>query len=159
MTTAAVATTQESLGPPILVDKDGRKYYDGKQQLVVIDPATGKRTDWMLPGTSVGSLADVVLMGTSDGILFLYNQPGRIVRIKPTPDGPEPFVVEAVFTHKVPQPEMVQRLWLDPAERIVMCYDKHFLAIMFPQGRIPRDIVVLVPAKDLQDADDDDDDK
>jgi len=122
--------------------------------LVVIDPATGKLTDWTLPGTAVGSLADVVLMRTSEGLLFLYNQPGRIVRIKPTPDGAEPFIVEAVFTHRVPQPEKLQRIWLDPAERIVMCYDKHFLAIMFPQGRIPRDIVVLVPAKDLESEDD-----
>jgi hypothetical protein len=153
-TATTTATTQETLGPPILVDKDGRKYYDGKQRLVVIDPATGKLTDWTLPGTAVGSLADVVLMRTSEGFLFLYNQPGRIVRIKPTPDGPEPFIVEAVFTHRVPQPEKLQRIWLDPAERIVMCYDKHFLAIMFPQGRIPRDIVVLVPAKDLESEDD-----
>jgi hypothetical protein len=148
------ASTQESLGPPILVDKDGRKYYDGRQRLVVIDPATGKRTEWTLPGTAVGSLADVVLMRTSDGILFLYNQPGRLVRIKPTPAGAEPFVVDAIFTHRIPQPEKLARIWLDPAERIVMCYDTHFLAVMFPQGRVPRDIVVLVPATDLESEDD-----
>src|SRR6185369_8936924 len=133
-----------------LTDKEGRKYYDGKDRLVVIDPATGKRMDWVLPGTAVGNLEEVVLMRTSDGLLFLYNQPGRIVRIKPTPDGAEPFVVEKIFTHRVPQPEKLARIWLDPAERIVMAYDKHFLAVMFPQGRIPREIMVLMPADQWQ---------
>jgi hypothetical protein len=35
-----------------------------------------------------------------------------------------------------------------------MAYDKHFLAVMFPQGRIPRDIMVLIPAKELESDDD-----
>jgi hypothetical protein len=136
-----VASTQP-LEPPILTDADGRKYFDGKQFLRIID-RDGKEIIWQLPPNAVGT-GDVTLIRTEDGLLFLFNQPGRVIRIKPTPAGPEPFFVEAVFTEKIPTPEKIQRIWLDPAGRIVMAYDKHNLAIMFPQGRIPHDIAVLM---------------
>jgi hypothetical protein len=149
-TASAPTTTQESLGQPILVDKEGTSYYDGKERLVAIS-AAGKRIDWLLPVNAVaGGEADVRLLRTDDGVLFLFNQSGRVVRIKSTPQAAEPFTVDAVFTHRIPQPDHVQRIWLDPAGRIVMAYDKHFLAIMFPQGRIPREIMTLIPAKELE---------
>src|SRR5439155_14483506 len=37
-TTSAPTTTQESLGPPILLDRDGNRWFDGKEKLIDIDP-------------------------------------------------------------------------------------------------------------------------
>ncbi|MEO6435688.1 MAG: hypothetical protein ABIP55_07985, partial [Tepidisphaeraceae bacterium] len=77
------------------------------------------------------------------------NAPGRVVRIKPTPDALEPFVVEAIFTDRIPTSDAIARIWLDPAGRIVIAFEKNKLAVMFPTGRIPRDILTLIPAKEL----------
>lgn len=146
--TTAPATSQGTVASsqpaeaPILIDADGRKYFDGRQILRVIEK-DGRDISWKLPANATGS-DPAVLLRTIDGILFLFNQSGRVIRIKPTPDAPEPFAVEAVFTEKIPKPDKIQRIWLDPAGRIVMAYDTHTLAILFPEGRIPRDIAVLV---------------
>ena len=46
--------------------------------------------------------------------LFLYNEPGRLLRIRPTPTGPEPFNLEATFTWRIPNVDKPDRLWVDP---------------------------------------------
>lgn len=150
-TTTVASTEPASTQPepqPILVDSEGRKYYDGKKTLRVVD-RDGKETVWTLPGTAASdSLFKVVLIRTEDGRLFLFNERGRVVRIKPTPDGAEPFIVEAVFTHRIPNSDIV-RIWLDPAGRIAIAYEGNRLAILFPGGRIPRHIALLIPANEM----------
>ena len=76
---------------------------------------------------------------------------GDQVRIRPTPDGPEPFAIEATFTNKVPSVEKPRRIWLDPAGRIVIA-DKSRLVVFFPQGFIPPRIrdLMLVDQSDSQ---------
>jgi len=59
--------------------------------------------------------------------------------------------MEAVFTHRIPSSDDVRRIWLDDAGRIVIAYDGDKLAICFPDGRIPRQIMNLIPAKELRD--------
>ena len=146
----SLAAATQSLGPPILVDRDGRKYYDGRESLVVID-GDGNETTWPLPPNAAGGEeAAVALLRVNDGTLFLFNAPGRVVRIKPSEKRDEPFTVEAVFTRRIPTPDALHRIWLDPAGRIVMAYDKTHLAVMFPTGRIPRDMHILIPASELE---------
>lgn len=131
----------DHLGPPLLVDPAGYRYYDGVEGLHVVGP---DRTEsrWTLPGTATGR-KPVTLLRVKDGKLFLFNQPGRVLRLKPTPGEVEPFVVEATFARDVPDGDGVRRIWLDPAGRIVFAFDKR-LAILFPDGFIPRPIRQLM---------------
>ena len=141
---AGLATTQAiDLGPPLLVDDDGNRYYDGRTKLYVVR-RDGEHVDWPLPATAAGGAAKVHLARTPDGLLFLYNQPGRILRIRPTPDEPEPYSIEATFTRNVPNADDVARLWVDPAGRLIMAHGKK-LAIMFPRGYIPPEITSIIP--------------
>jgi hypothetical protein len=145
-TTGPTTTTAAGdLGPLLAVAPDGTHYHDGRTHLRVVDPQ-GKRTDWPLPpaatGTGVGG--KVYLVRARDGNLFLFNQPGRVVRLRPTPDGDEPFTADATFTRKIPSADAYTRVWLDPAGRIVVAYESR-LAILFPGGFIPHDINTLIP--------------
>jgi hypothetical protein len=142
------ATTQP-YGPPLLIDADGRTYYEGKEILIIKD-ARGRTIKWPLPANAVGKGEKVWLVRTDDGLLFLFNQPGRVVRIKQTPDQPEPFTVEAIFTNRIPNVAAPQRIWLDPSGRIVIAYEKNKLAILFPGGRVPKDLATMILAKELQ---------
>jgi hypothetical protein len=142
--TSTATAPAEDLGPPLLVDPEGNRYYDGRSRLVVLS-RTGRRTDWALPPTATGrETGQVFLIRTSNGLLFLFNQPGRVLRIRPTPEESEPYTLEATFTRNIPTADPVTRVWLDPAGRIIMAYESK-LAIMFPQGYIPRDITTLLP--------------
>jgi hypothetical protein len=151
--TTPASTSQSSssrpLGSPILVDADGTEYFGGKQFLRVVRK-TGAQIDWQLPAEAVGSRRPT-LIRTFDGKLFLFNEPGRVVRISPTPDKAEPFQVDAIFTHRIPQSDDMQRIWLDPAGRIIMAYQHDHLAILFPAGRIPPEMLLLIPANELDD--------
>jgi hypothetical protein len=139
----------DDLGPPLAISRDGTRYHDGRTHLRVVAP-NGKRTDWPLPpaatGTGVGG--KVYLVRARDGNLFLFNQPGRVVRIRPTPEGDEPYTVDATFTRKIPAADAFTRVWLDPAGRIVVAHDNR-LAILFPGGFIPPSIVNLIGDADL----------
>jgi hypothetical protein len=127
-------TTQDSAGPALLVAPDGTRYYDGHTNLRVETPG-GKETTWPLPPEANGT-GPVTLLRTADGHLYLFNQPGRVLRIKPTPGQSEPFKLEATFTKGIPTVANPTRVWLDPAGRIVMVYEDR-LAVMFPLGYIP----------------------
>jgi hypothetical protein len=102
---------------------------------------------WMLPPEAVGTL-DPTLIQTSDGLLFLYNQAGRLLRIKPTPGEVEPFKLEATFTKDIPNADHPTRIWLDPLGRIDMVYDGTVLAVMFPAGHIPAGISQMMLEKE-----------
>lgn len=123
--------------PPILVTPDGTRYEGGQTELTVVFP-DGRRVVWPLPTDCVGS-ATPTLIRTRDGKLFLFNQPGRVLRLAPTPGGAQPFKREATFTHNIPNAARPTRIWLDPAGRIDIAYGDR-LAICFPQGFIPHEI-------------------
>lgn len=147
-TTAATsqASTQELLpaGECLLETPDGLRYYGGNETLTVMGPAG--RTDWVLPTSAVGK-GKPILLRTRDNLLFLINAPGRITRLRPTPDAAEPFEVQAVFTRKVPTDPAPLRVWLDPADRICFAHDKDRITVLFPSGRIPPEIARLMPAE------------
>jgi hypothetical protein len=145
-------TSVPGLGVPLLVDPDGTQYFDGTRTLHVIMPLTKGDVTWNLPPEATGT-AKPVLIRAGEDRLFLFNSPGRVVRIKPTPKGPEPFKVEAVFTHRIPNVDQPDRIWRDPAGRIIIAYDGNTLAICFPSGRIPEEIAKKMSAADLEDAD------
>jgi hypothetical protein len=72
-----------------------------------------------------------------------------VLRIQATPNGPEPFKLEATFTKGVPTVTDPVRIWLDPAGRIVMIYEDR-MAVLFPQGYIPPRIQDLMEPEDLE---------
>ena len=108
----------------------------------------GKETNWPLPAEAVGGKGDPTLLRTRDGLLFLFNQPGRVLRIRPTPDGPEPFTIEATFTRGIPNVTNPRRIWLDPAGRIAIAAPNR-LVLLFPQGFIPPAIRDMMPVEKL----------
>ena len=87
--------------------------------------------------------------------MFLFNQPGRVLRIKPTPDKPQPYKLDATFTKRIPNEDHPNRIWLDPAGRIIIATGGNTLSICFPAGRIPHDIATKMTAADLKDAEED----
>ncbi len=134
---------------PLLRDPDGTWYFGGNESLKIVR-ANGSAMEWPLPANARGS-AKATLVRSNEGLLFLFNQPGRVVRIRPTPDAPEPFAVEAVFTRGIPNSVDVMRIWCDPSGRIIMAYEGNRLAVLFPLGYIPTSIDKLMTRKDHAD--------
>lgn len=134
---ATSATTQSS-EMPILIAPDGSRYFGGLIDLHVHNPA-GKTIIWPLPPIANGK-GPVTLIRTSDGRLYLFNEPGRVLRIAATSAMPDPFEIEATFTENIPNVDHPTRIWLDPAGRIDIAWENH-LAVLFPQGFIPPELV------------------
>ena len=130
----------DTYGPTLLTNRDGTRYFGGVTELRVV-PRDGPETVWPLPAISQGKEdSPVHLVRTpTDGRLYLFNQPGRVLRIKPTPEEAEPFAVEATFTKGIPSIASPTRVWLDPAGRIIVAYETK-LATLFPSGYIPPQI-------------------
>lgn len=149
------ATTQATpvdLGPPLLVAADGTRYYDGRQALKVVRPDR-PMVDWTLPEAAVGT-GKPTLLQTKDGRLFLFNEPGRVVRVRPTPTGDAPFEYEATFTRGIPSDSNTARIWLDPADRICIAHGGNRITVLFPSGRIPPAIAEKMRPEDFPPDDD-----
>jgi hypothetical protein len=102
--TTQAATTQattEPYEPPILVERDGTRFFDGRETLRMVRP-DGTVVTWPLPPEAVGH-GDVWLVRAGDNRLFLFNEPGRVLRIKPTPDAGR--AVQAGGDVHAPHPE------------------------------------------------------
>ncbi len=134
---STIPTTTQSAWPTILVASDGTRYCDGQTTLRAVYP-NGVQPAWPLPA-AVSGKATAHLVRTGDGLLYLFNQGGRIMRIRPTPNGAEAFRIESTFTHDVPDTNSPTRVWLDPAGRIDFEW-RNRLTIFFPAGYIPRTI-------------------
>jgi len=149
-TTALATTTPATLptDPPIFVDATGGRYYDGQTTLRYMG-RDGTDVTWTLPPEAAGSSPTPHLV-EAENRLFLFNEPGRALRLRRTPKGPEPFALEATFTRNIPNIDSPTRVWLDPAGRIVMAYDGNRLTILFPTGRIPPAIAQRMLASDLK---------
>ena len=144
--TTSPATTQES-ADLILADKDGTRYYDGSTTIRVQSP-DGSQVTWNLPSSACGT-GDVWFFHCGDDRFFLFNQAGRVLRLRRTPNGPDAFALEATFTHNIPNVDgsntWIDRIWLDPAGRLVMSVSGKTLAILFPTGRVPPEIQQMMP--------------
>jgi hypothetical protein len=131
------ATTQSITAQeprPILIDRDGTRYYDGLTLLRIVD-SKGIEKIWPLPAIAVGE-GPATLVHPREGHFFLFNQRGRVLRLRATPDEAEPFRIDATFTKHIPTVDHPTRIWLDPADRIIMAWGSQ-LAIMFPRSYIP----------------------
>jgi hypothetical protein len=141
--TTGPATTPAD-GPLLLRADDGTRYYDGRSAIVTVDKG-GHRASWPLPPAAVGSSAtDPVLLRTDDGLLFLFNAAGRLLRLRRDADGT--FHLEATFTDGIPNDDRPTRVWLDPAGRIDFATGGNVLTITFPAGRLPKAIADMMPA-------------
>ncbi len=149
-TRAATAPTSRDGSAPILTFSDGTKLYGGQTALRRVEPG-GRSLEWALPANAQGSVK-AWLVGDKDGRFFLFNEPGRVVRLRFTDDPAEPLAVVAVFAHKIPNSEP-KRMWIDPANRLVFAYDDDKLAICFPAGVIPQAIAEKMPAGDRDEDD------
>jgi hypothetical protein len=135
---------------PLLTDADGNRYYDGQSTLTVVT-AAGKRLVWSLPDQCAGSADQAAhLVADADGHLFLFNSSGRIARIRASLADAEPFALEAIFSDHIPDFQSIQRIWRDPAGRIIVAYEGSHLAVIFPTGQIPREIADKILPQDLQ---------
>jgi hypothetical protein len=150
-TTRSAPSTSPSTSPstdssisPLLTDSDGNAYFDGADKIRVMS-RDGHSTVWQLPAAAVGK-GPVTLIKTPDGLLFLFNQPGRVLRIRPTPGEAEPFTLEATFTRRIPSVSRPKRIWLDPAGRICVV-DARRVILFFPRGFIPPKIRDLMPVE------------
>jgi hypothetical protein len=139
--TTRFATTRPA---PLLTDDSGTSYYEGLTSLEAVS-SDGRSTSWPLPPAAVGK-GPVTLIKTPDGLLFLFNQPGRVLRIRPTPGEAVPFTLEATFTRRIPSVSRPKRIWLDPAGRICVV-DARRVILFFPQGFIPPKIRDLMPVE------------
>lgn len=145
-TRPATKPATSSTQPMLLMTDDGTCYFDGVEELHVYRPG-GKEIRWPLPGLIVGE-GEASLMQGLDGMLYLVNYPGRVIRLRPTPDARQPFLHDATFTRKIPNVPHPTRVWMDPAGRIVIAYEGSKLAVMFPGGRIPQLIREMMPPEE-----------
>jgi hypothetical protein len=140
-TPATTAPATQSGDSPILTDRQGTRYFGGLTDLRLV-PRKGAAMTYALPAVATG-VGPAWLVKVADGRLFLFNQPGRVVCLKPTPGKAEPFKLEEIFTHHVPTVKTPTRIWVDPAGRIAMAWENQ-LAIFFPDGYIPPPIAELM---------------
>ncbi len=127
-------------GLPLLVTDDGTQYFDGRTKLDVLDPA-GRLTSWPLPPIANGRRPGRAPRAHAPRRHALPLQPARPrACIRPTPDKPEPFEVEATFTSCIPSTPKLTRVWPDPAGRIIKMHGRE-MSILFPDGYIPPKIV------------------
>jgi hypothetical protein len=130
-------------------DSDGGRYFDGRQALRRIGK-DGADVSWPLPADAIGSWEHPRLI-EAEGRLFLFNEPGRVLRIKRNAASEsQPFALDATFVKNIPNVDQPKRIWLDPAGRIIIAHDGNTLTILFPSGRIPSSIAQRMLASDLK---------
>lgn len=152
---ASAPASRPALGPeeqPLLLDEQGNYYFDGRNRLTVVH-RDGSMRHWDLPAIAQGDeRSEVHLVKSPQGRLFLFNRPGRVLRLRPAFEEPEPFVIEATFTRQIPNSAHLTRVWLDPFGRICIAYEGTKLALLFPQGYIPPETAQLLTAEQLKEA-------
>ncbi len=141
---AEVFTINPDASDLLATGPDGTTYAGGLEELRITRP-DGTTQTWPLPPEATGSGTPRAVVD-AEGRLFLFNRPGRVVRLKPTPEADAPFEVEAVFEDELPgaQPH---RVWLDPAGRICATYFGSTVAVMWPDGQVPASIRQKMPAR------------
>ncbi|MEM6562471.1 MAG: hypothetical protein AAF656_12780, partial [Planctomycetota bacterium] len=119
---------------------DGRTYTGGIDTLVI------DGVELPLPDKALGILENPRVFEIADDPdrLLLWNAPGRLVRLKRTGDT---LAVVAVFTQGIPNTRTLDRIWLDPAGRLCIAWDRNQLLIAFPTGEVPPEMASKMPAR------------
>ena len=136
---------------PFAVGPDGAEYRGGVTEIRV-RAKDGRETVWPLPPGAVGSgpARGVV---DAKGRIFLFNRPGRVVRIDPAPDGSfGSFEVAATFEDPQIPAATPRRVWIDPAGRICALFFNDSVTVMWPDGRVPPSIREKIPSQQRYDA-------
>lgn len=144
-TAPSTAPTSMPAQSPLLIDREGTRYYGGLTDLRIIR-RSGAPVTVALPPEAIGE-GRPWLARTADDRLYLFNQPGRVLRLRPTGGT---YQLDHTFTHHVPTVAHPTRIWLDPSGRIIMAYDSD-LAIFFPSGFVPPELAEKIPALDDDD--------
>lgn len=142
------ATIPSTQATSLLTDADGNVYAGGASDLV-ITKKSGESINWPLPPEATGTMPPILIEAADR--LFLFNSPGRVVRLRRQFDKPEPLKIDAIFSRNIPGTD-IRRIWKDPAGRIVIAYGGDELAILFPSGRISYEMSNMIPARELRDA-------
>ena len=136
---------------PFAVAADGTEYRGGVREIRIKRPG-GAETTWPLPPQAAGS---GVARGVVDakGRLFLFNRPGRVVRIEPTqPGAAEPLRVVASFEDPQIPAATPRHVWIDPAGRLCALFFNDSVVVMWPDGRVPSSIRDKMPSQQRYDA-------
>lgn len=145
-------STQTTQPTPLLVDSEKNQYENGLDALDVTT-ADGKSIRWPLPLEAIGEgVIDgkAIVIEAADK-LFLFNAPGRVVRLSRTFTKAEPFKLDAIFTRHIPATD-IRRIWKDPAGRIIIASRGSQLSVTFPEGMISNQVSNIIPAKALSEA-------
>ncbi len=136
----------------LLTDSQGNRYENGLSALSVTT-SDGKTLTWRLPAEAVGEgvIADNPVLIEAAGRLFLFNAPGRVIRLTRQFDKSEPFKLDAIFTRHIPATD-IRRIWKDPAGRLVIASRGSVLSVAFPEGMISNQMSNMIPAKALSEA-------
>ena len=137
-------------GKPFAVAADGTTYGGGVRELRVRRP-DGTEQTWPLPPEAAGSgpARGVV---DDQGRLFVFNRPGRVVRIEPADAGSaEPFKVVATFDDPQIPAATPRRVWIDPAGRICALFFNDSVVVMWPDGHVPASIREKIPSQNRYD--------
>jgi hypothetical protein len=130
------------------VDSHGNRYLDGRSTLTVVHPGSQQDVVWNIPQDMAGSDGfQPWLVQVASGRLLLFNANGQIIRLRPAGSG---FTVEAVFNRRMGFLRSIHRVWIDPAGRVDVSYGDHFLAIIFPDGRVDPAIADQILPEDLK---------
>ena len=158
-------------GDALAVGPDGSEYRGGITELRVKRP-DGSEVVWPLPPEVAGFAATpppkkgvrpiIDAAGKLDlpelsakavidakGRVFLFNRPGRVVRIDPTREGAaEPFEVAGVFEPSSMPTAAPRRAWIDPSGRLCALFFDDTVTVMWPEGRVPPSIREKMPVED-----------
>ena len=149
-------TAVDNAAPPVpeegflATGPDGETYLGGITELRV-RAKDGTETTWPLPPEAAGSgVARAVV--DAKGRLFLFNRPGRVVRIERAKEADEPFQVVGVFDKSQLPSATPRRVWMDPAGRLCALYFDDSVAVMWPDGRVPPAMREKMPVESGDDA-------
>lgn len=144
--------TTTSAPTALLVDAEGNTYRNGLTEIEVqLKDGTTKR--WPLPAQAVGEgvINGQPVLIEAAGKVFLFNAPGRVIRLTRQFDRDDLFKLDAIFTRNIPATD-IRRIWKDPADRIVIASHGSVLSVAFPEGMISNQMSNMIPAKALSDA-------
>jgi hypothetical protein len=136
-------------GSTVVTMADGSSYRVGDKTLQRI--GTKGTIEWALPPEARGTQSPR-LMRDGGGHLWLWNEPGRVIRLRETGQPAQPFKWEGAFSHNIPN-EVPARLWIDPAGRLVFANGGDQLTICFTGGVVPAALADKIPAGDAMGAD------
>jgi hypothetical protein len=131
------ASTQSAL-----VSSDGRS--------LLLPDASGVARPYPLPAELPSAAAAPFVVLADQRTVLMASEPGKIHRLRVEGDT---LRLLATHTRHIPLDALPTAMWLDPAGRLVLAYPPDRLVIAFPDGRVPRSMQNLMPARSPREED------